>query len=72
MKNKERISKEEALNFLLVHIIVDRGHALNLDQIGLFKLTSIAQRAADSINKSPAAIPHEVIETLADEHLKLQ
>tara|TARA_B100000686_G_scaffold207833_1_gene214761 strand:+ start:659 stop:877 length:219 start_codon:yes stop_codon:yes gene_type:complete len=72
MKNGERISKEEALNFLLVHIIVDRGQTLNLDQIGLFQLTNIAQRAADSINKSEAVIPHEVIETLADEHLKLK
>ena len=72
MKRKERINKAEALNFLLSHIIVDRGHSLNLDQLALFKLTSIAQRAVDTINQSDEIIPHEIIETLADEYLRSQ
>ena len=72
MKRKERINKAEALNFLLSHIVVDRGHSLNLDRRGLFKLTSIAQRAADTINQSDEIIPHEIIETLADEYLRSQ
>ena len=72
MKTKERINKAEALSFLLTHIVVDRGHSLKLDQLSLFKLTSIAQRAADEINQSDAIIPHEVIETLAEEYLGSQ
>ena len=54
---------------MLSHIIVDRGYSLTLDQQGLFKLTAVAQRAADTINQSDETIPHEVIENLADEYL---
>ena len=70
MKTKERINKAEALNFLLSHIIVERRESLVLDQFGLFKLNSIAQRAVDAINLSNEVIPHEVIENLADEYLR--
>ena len=69
MKTKERINKAETLSFLLTHIVVDRGHSLKLEQLSLFKLTSIAQRAADEINEYNEIIPHEVIETLAEEYL---
>ena len=69
MKNKNRINKAETLNFLLTHIVVDRGHSVKLDQQSLFKLTIIAQRAVDKINHSDVIIPHEVIETLAEEYL---
>ena len=69
VKNKNRINKAETLNFLLTHIVVDRGHSLKLDQLSLFKLTTIAQRATDEINHSDVIIPHEVIETLAEEYL---
>ena len=70
MKTKERINKAEALNFLLSHIIVERRESLVLDQFGLFKLNSIAQRAVDAINQSNEVIPHEVIENLADKYLR--
>ena len=67
---KERINKAEALDFLLSHIIVDRGHSLYLDQLSLFKLSTIAQQAAEVINQSSEEIPHEVIENLADGYLR--
>ncbi len=66
---KERISKAEALSFLLTHIVVERGFALELDQLGLFKLNSVAQRAVDEISDTESIIPHEVIERLAAEYL---
>ena len=72
MKLKERTSRAEALTFMLSHIIVDRGHSLTLDQLSLFKLSAVAQRAADTINQSDETIPHEVIENLADEYLRSQ
>ena len=67
---KERINKAEALNFLLSHIVVDLGNSLNMDQLCLFRLSTIAQQAADIINSSDESIPHEVIENLAEEYLK--
>ena len=72
MNVKERINKTEALTFLLSHIVVDREHSLNLDQLTLFQLTAIAQQAAEAINRSDETIPHEVIESLAEEFLRSQ
>lgn len=69
---KERITKEEALNFLLTHIVVERGETLTLDPLGLFNLTNLAQQAAMEINASEGIIPHEVIESLAAEHMAAQ
>ena len=67
--SKERISKEEALSFLLTHIVVERGEAIQLDQLALFNLTNIAQRAVEEISESEGIIPHEVIEALAAEFM---
>ena len=72
MRTRERISKSDALNFLLTHIVVERGHTIELNQLTLFKLTSVAQRAADAINESDDIIPHEVIESLANDYLEGQ
>ena len=67
---KDRISKEEALNFLLTHIIVERGKSVMLDQLTLFNLTNLAQQAVNQISESEGIIPHEVIESLAAEFLE--
>lgn len=69
MRTRERISKADALNFLLTCMVVERGTTIELDQLTLFNLNSIAQQAADEINESDDIIPHEVIETLATEYL---
>ena len=68
--HKERISKEEALNFLLTHIIVERGQSITLDQLTLFNLTNLAKEAVIQISVSDGIIPHEVIESLAAEFLE--
>lgn len=67
---KERISRAEALSFLLAHIIVERDVSIELDQLGLFNLNKVAQRAVDEISNSDDIIPHEVIERLAKEYLE--
>lgn len=69
---KTRVSKEEALNFLLTHIIVERGVTLELDQLALFSLSNLAQRAVEHISESEGVIPHELIEELATEYLEGQ
>ena len=66
---KERITKEEALNFLLTHLVVERGETVTLDQLSLFNLSNLAQQAAMEINATEGIIPHEVIESLASEFL---
>jgi hypothetical protein len=67
---KSRISKEEALNFLLTYIVVERGQAITLDQLGLFNLSNLALRAVEQINASEGIIPHEIIESLGAEYLE--
>ena len=68
-QKKERISKEEALSFLLTYIVVEQNHHLVLDQLALFNLTNLALKAVDEMTGSEGIIPHEVIESLAKEYL---
>ena len=69
VQKKERISKEEALSFLLTYIVVEKNHHLVLDQLALFNLTNLALKAVDEMTGSEGIIPHEVIESLAKEYL---
>lgn len=69
-QKKERITKSEALNFLLTHIVIEQGETIELNQVALFTLTNLAQQAVDEIESQEGIIPHEVIEALAAEYLK--
>ena len=66
---KQRISKEQALSFLLTYLVVEQGHTLTLDPLNLFNLNNLAQRATEEISASEGIIPHEIIEKLAAEYL---
>ena len=67
---KTRITREEALNFLLTHIVVERNTNIELNQLTLFQLSNIAQSAVEQISQAEGIIPHEVIEQLAAEYLE--
>ncbi len=67
---KERLSTAEALSFLLTYIVVDRGITLELNQLNLFTLSNLAQRASEDISNTDGIIPHELIEELAEEFLE--
>lgn len=69
IQRKDRITKEEALSFLLTHIVVERNIELKLDQLGLFNLTTLAQQAVDKMGETEGMIPHEVLEQLAADFL---
>ncbi len=68
--SRAKISKSEALSFLLTYIVVDQSTELALNQLSLFKLSSLAQEAADHINTEEGVIPHEVIESIARTYLE--
>ena len=68
--HRSKITKEEALSFLLTCIVVENGQEITIDQITLFNLTSLAQNATELINTEEGVIPHEVIEALANEFLQ--
>ncbi len=65
-----RISKDEALSFLLTYIVVEQSTDLQIDQFTLFSLNSLAQQAADMINSEEGIIAHEIIEELANQLLE--
>ena len=68
-QKKDRITREEALSFLLTYIVVEQNHHLVLDQLALFNLTNLALRAVEEMADSEGIIPHEAIESLAKEYL---
>ena len=70
LSKKQRISKEEALAFLLSYIIVDRQTTFELNQLSLFNLTNLAAEAELKLSEEEGLIPHELIETLAEQFIE--
>lgn len=64
-----RITTEEALSFLLTHIVVERNHAVELTPLSLLNLMNSARMAEDRINKEEGVIPHEVLEEIANDFI---
>lgn len=60
-----RLSKEEALTFILTYIVVERSHSFELNQATLFTLMNLASEAENRLQQEDGLIPHEVIEAIA-------
>jgi hypothetical protein len=69
---RTRITKDEALSFLLTYIVVEQSTELQVDQFTLFNLNSLAQQASEMINSEDGIIAHEIIEELAHQFLETQ
>lgn len=69
-QGKQRISKEEALAFLLTYLIVDRQLNFELNQLVLFNLTNLAAEASLKLSQEEGLIPHELIESLAEQFIE--
>ena len=67
-----RLSKEEALSFLLTHIVVEKSHCFEMNPAMLFNLMTMAAEAESRINEEEGVIPHEVIEQIAGRFLEQQ
>jgi hypothetical protein len=59
------MTKQEALSFLLTHIVVEKNIHFELNPMSLFKLMTLADEAEQLISNSEGVIPHEVLENLA-------
>lgn len=66
MFNPNRITKEQALSFLLTYIVVEKQCSFAISPQTLFSLVTLASEAEERINKEEGIIPHEVIEDLAE------
>jgi len=67
---KSRLTKEEALSFLLTYLLVDRQQTFTMDQMTLFNLSNLAAEAESRLTQEEGLIPHEVIEALADQFIE--
>lgn len=65
MRKSGRINKEQALSFLLTHIVVEKQCPLELTPQSLFALMTLAGEAEERVNQEEGIIAHEVIEELA-------
>ena len=66
---RSRLTREEALSFLLTHIVVEQQHSFEINATTLFQIMQLAAEAETRINKEEGVIPHEVIETIAREFI---
>lgn len=67
---RARLSKEEALSFLLTHIVVERGKSFEMNQLNLFTMMNMASEAESRVNREEGVIPHEVIESIAADFIE--
>jgi len=70
MRKSNRISKEQALSFLLTHLAVEKRLSFEINQLSLFNLMHLAATAEERINREEGIIPHEIIEELALEFME--
>lgn len=55
---------------MLTYLVVDRQQSFTMDQMTLFRLSNLAAEAEDRLAAEEGLIPHEVIESLADQFLE--
>ena len=67
---KPRLTKEEALSFLLTYLIVERQQTFTLNQMTLFNLSNVASEVVTRLASEEGLIPHEAIEALADQFIE--
>lgn len=67
---KSRLTKEEALSFLLTQVVVAKNTSFQLDAMKLFSAMSLAAEAESRLEQEQGLIPHEVIEAMAEEFIK--
>lgn len=60
-----RISKEEALSFLLTHIVIEKAYHFEITPAILFELMNLAAEAVSRVADEDDSIPHEIIEEVA-------
>ncbi|XOV90408.1 MAG: hypothetical protein ACFHX7_11130 [Pseudomonadota bacterium] len=64
-----KITREEALSFLLTHIVVEKQVSFEMNQLTLFNLMSMASQAEQRLREEQGLVRHEVIEAIAEEFI---
>ncbi len=64
-----RLSKEQALSFLLTHIVIEKTYHFQMTPAVLFELMNLAAEAESRVADEEDSIPHEIIEEVAQPFL---
>ncbi len=65
----KKLSKYDAMAYLLTRIMVDRAQPLNLTPALLFSAMNLSEQAVETIQQHKQIIPHELMESLTEEFL---
>lgn len=63
--SKTQFSKNDAITFLLTHIVVDQAQPLPLTPAQLLSIMNLSEQATTSIEQNEHIIPHELVESMA-------
>ncbi|MBT3425211.1 MAG: hypothetical protein HOL98_09940 [Gammaproteobacteria bacterium] len=67
--SKKKFSKNDAMAFLLTHIVVDQAQSLQLTPALLLSIMNLSEQAATTIQQNQHIIPHELVESMPGEFL---
>lgn len=67
---RRRLTREEALSFLLTHIVVEHQYTFEINASTLFRIMQLAAEAESRVNTEEGVIPHEVIEAIARDFIE--
>ena len=65
----KKLSKYDAMAYLLTGIMVDRAQPLTLAPALLFSAMNLSEQAVETIQQHKQIIPHELMESLTEEFL---
>jgi len=65
----KKLSKYDAMAYLLTRIMVDRAQPLTLAPALLFSAMHLSEQAVETIQQHKQIIPHELMESLTEEFL---
>jgi len=65
----KKLSKYDAMAYLLTRIMVDRAQPLTLAPALLFSTMNLSEQAVETLQQHKQIIPHELMESLTEEFL---
>jgi len=65
MPRNQRLTKADAIAFLLTYIVVEKGQNFEMSALNLFHIMSMADIAVEQAIQQENSIPYEIIEALA-------
>jgi hypothetical protein len=65
MPRTQRLTKADAIAFLLTHIVVERARSFEMNPLNLFHIMHMADTAVEQATQQESSIPHEIMEAIA-------